>query len=102
MRNIFSYILLISLLSPTVVEAFHAITDSHEVYSEKDTNVNQFQIDCQVNLFSIEEDDNSFLSEDSCELVISQNYFSLSLNYLGLEIDTINSTLQKRGPPNRA
>ena len=102
MRNLFSYILLISLLSPTVVEAFHAITDSHEVHSEKYTNVNQFQIDCQINLFSIEEDDNSFLSEDSFELVISQYYFSLSLNYRGLEIDTINSNLQERGPPVRA
>ena len=102
MRNLFSYILLISLLSPTVVEAFHAITDSHEIHAEENTNVNQFKVDCQINLLSNQEDDVSFFSEYSYELLIFQNYFSLSLNYLGLEIDTINSTLQKRGPPNRA
>ena len=91
-----------SLLSPTVVEAFHVITDSHEINTEENTNVSQLKVDCQINLLSNQEDDVSFFSEYSYELLISQNYFSLSLNYLGLEIDTINSTLQKRGPPNRA
>ena len=102
MRNLFSYILLISLLAPTVVEAFHVITDSHEINTEENTNVSQLKVDCQINLLSNQEDDVSFFSEYSYELLISQNYFSLSLNYLGLEIDTINSTLLKRGPPNRA
>ena len=71
-------------------------------YFSLNTNVNQLKVDCQINLLSNQEDDVSFFSEYSYELLISQNYFSLSLNYLGLEIDTINSTLQKRGPPNRA
>ena len=102
MRNLFSYILLISLLSPTVVEAFHVITDSHEIHSVEYTNVNQLKLDCQINLLSNQEEDVSFLSEYSYDLVIPQNYFSLSLNYQGLEINTINSNLQKRGPPSKA
>ena len=102
MRDLYSFILFTSLLFPTVVEAFHAITDSHEIHTEENTNVNQFKVDCQINMLSNQEDDVSFFSEHSYELFISQNYFSLSLNYLGLEIDTINSTLQKRGPPNKA
>ena len=101
-RNIFSYILLISLLYPTVVEAFHAITDSHELHLEKNTNVNQFDIDCQINLFSNTDDDVSFFSEYSYELIISQNYFNLSLSYQGFEIKTINNNLHKRGPPSKA
>ena len=75
MRNLFSYILLISLLSPTVVEAFHAITDSHEIHTEENTNVNQLKVDCQINLLSNQEDDVSFFSEYSYELLISQNCF---------------------------
>ncbi len=102
MRNLFSYILLISLLSPTVVEAFHAITDSHETHTEERTTFNQFKVDCQINLLSYQEDDSSFSSEYSYELFISSNYFSLFSKYKGLEIDTINSTLLKRGPPSRA
>ena len=102
MRNIFSYILLISLLSPTVVEAFHAITDSHEHHIDENKDVNQNLVDCQINLLSNQDDDVIFISEYSYELFISQNYFNLSLSYQGFEITNINNNLQKRGPPSKA
>ena len=102
MRNLFSYILLISLLSPTVVEAFHAISDSHEISSEENLNFSQLKVDCQINLMSNQDDDVNFISNYSYESIISQNYFINSFEYERFEIDSIYSAFLRRGPPNRA
>ena len=102
MRNLFSYILLISLLSPTVVEAFHAIFDSHHVYTEQNIGINQSEVDCQINLLSNEDDDVNFFSQYPYESTISQNYFIPSYHFESFEIDTTNRTFLKRGPPNLA
>ena len=102
MRNLFSYILLISLLSPTVVEAFHAISDSHQVSTEQNINLNQSKVDCQINLLSNEDDDVNFFSQYLNESTFSQNYFIPSYHFERFKIDTTNRTFLKRGPPNLA
>ena len=102
MRNLFSYILLISILSPTVVEAFLAISDSHHVSTEQNIGINQSKVDCQINLLSNEDDDVNFFSQYPYESTISQNYFILSYHFESFEIDATKRTFLKRGPPNLA
>ena len=99
MRNFFSYILLISLLFPAVVETFHAIHDSHEIITELNTSINENKFDCQINLLSFQDDDFNFSSNISHELVIYQSPFVNLIEADDLKLDDISSIFLKRGPP---
>ena len=102
MRNFFSYILLISLLSPTVVEAFHAIHDSHDISIEENISIHESEVHCKISLFSIQEDDLDFFSNHSYESYIS-HYFKTTFNQFNeLLLSTDYSILPNRGPPNLA
>ena len=61
-RKLFSYVLLVSILSPTGVEVLHAIHDSHEIITEQNTSINENKFDCQINLLSFQDDDFNFSS----------------------------------------
>ena len=102
MRNLFSYILLISLLLPTVVEAFHALHDSHDISIEENISIHESQFHCQIFLFSNQEDDIDFLSNHSYESYISHNFKSTFSHYKELLLITDYSILPNRGPPNLA
>ena len=102
MRNFFSYILLISLLSPTVVEAFHALHDSHDISIEENISIHESQFNCQISLFSNQEDDIDFLSNHSYESHISHNFKSTFSQYKELLLIADYSILPNRGPPNLA
>ena len=67
MRNFFSYVLLISLLFPTVVEAFHVLHDSHDTFISEGVNINDSKLKCQISLFSNQEDETGFFSQDTYE-----------------------------------
>ena len=60
MRNIYSFILFISLLFPTVVEAFHVLYDSHDTSISEVANIDDSKLECQISLFSNQEDDTDF------------------------------------------
>ena len=81
MRNFFSYILLISLLFPAVVETFHAIHDSHKIHSEDNPSVHDSEFHCQVSLFLIQEDDVDFFINNSFESFISHSFKSTFKQY---------------------
>ena len=102
MRNFFSYILLISLLSPTVVEAFHALHDSHDISIEENISIHESQFHCQISLFSNQEDDIDFLSNHSYESYISHKFKSTFSQYRELLLITDYSILPNRCPPNLA
>ena len=99
-RNFFSYVLLISLLSPTAVEVFHAIHDSHEITFEENLNLNKHVFDCQINLVSYQDDDVNFFSNYSYQLKIYQNSSSKYFKVSEINLNNISSTYFKRGPPN--
>jgi len=101
-RNFFSYILLISLLSPTVVEAFHAIYDSHDISVEENISIHESRVNCQISLFSNQEDDLDLFSNYSYELYISHNFKTTFNQYSELLLNTDYSILPNRGPPNLA
>ena len=99
MRNFFSYILLISLLFPTVVETFHAIHDSHEISIEDNLSIHDSEFHCQVSLFLIQDDDIDFFLNNSYESISFQKP-RLHLNsYKGLKLNTDYSFILYRGPP---
>ena len=99
MRNFFSYILLISLLSPTVVEAFHAIHDSHDISIEENISVHESEVHCKISLFSIQEDDLDFFSNHSYESYISHNLKTTCNQFNELLLNTDYSIQLNRGPP---
>ena len=99
MRKLFSYVLLVSILSPTGVEVHHAIHDSHEVTTEQNSSINENKFDCQINLLSFQDDDFNFSSNLSYELVIYQSPFINIIEADDLKLDNISSTFLKRGPP---
>ena len=99
MRKLFSYVLLVSILSPTGVEVFHAIHDSHEIITEQNTSINENKFDCQINLLSFQDDDFNFSSNILHELVIYQIPFINIIEADDLKLDNISSTFLKRGPP---
>ena len=101
-RNFFSYILLISLLSPTVVEAFHAIHDSHDISIEENISIHESEVHCKISLFSIQEDDLDFFSNHSYESYISHYFKSTFNQYNELLLNTEYSIMPNRGPPNLA
>ena len=99
MRNFFSYILLISLLLPSVAEAFHAINDSHHNSIEENISIHESEFYCQINLFSNLDDDIYFFIDNSYTLISFQKS-RLHLNsYKGLKLNTDFSFLHYRGPP---
>lgn len=102
MKKLFSYVLLVSLLSPTGVEVFHAIHDSHEIITEQNSSINENKFDCQINLLSFQNDDFSFLSESSYDFIIYHNQFNIIIKAVDLKLDDISSTFLKRGPPTLA
>ena len=99
MRIFFSYILLISLLSPTVVEAFHALHDSHDISIEENISFHESEFHCQISLFSNQEDDFDLFLNHSYGLYISHNFKSTFKQYKDLLLDTVNSIYPNRGPP---
>ena len=99
MRIFFSYILLISLLSPTVVEAFHALHDSHDISIEENISFHESEFHCQISLFSNQEDDFDLFLNHSYESYISHNFKSTFKQYKDLLLDTVNSIYPNRGPP---
>ena len=101
-RNFFSYILLISLLSPTVVEAFHALNDSHDISIEEKISIHESETHCQISLFSNQEDDLDLFLNDSHESYISHNFKTTFNQYNELLLSTDYSILPNRGPPNLA
>ena len=102
MRNLFSYILLISLLSPTVVEAFHALNDSHDISIEENISIHEYETHCQISLFSNQEDDLDLFLNYSYESYISHNFTTTFNQYNELLLNTDYSILPNRGPPNLA
>ena len=99
MRNFFSYILLIFLLFPTVVEAFHAIHDSHEISTEENLSIHDSEFHCQLSLFLIQEDDLDFFISNSLESFISHSFKSTFKQYQELLLNTDYSIQHNRGPP---
>jgi hypothetical protein len=98
-RNFFSYILLISLLFPTVVETFHAVHDSHEISIEDNLIIHDSEFHCQITLFSNLDDDIDFFLNNSYTSISSQKQ-RLNLNsYKGLKLNTDYSFILYRGPP---
>ena len=102
MRNFFSYILLISLLFPTVVETFHAFHDSHKIDIEDNLIVHDSEFHCQVSMFLIQEDDLDLFLGYSIESFISHSFKSTFKQYKKLLLNTDYSILPNRGPPNLA
>ena len=99
MRKLFSYVLLVSILSPTGVEVLHAFHDSHEITTEENSSINENKFECQINLLSFQDDDFKFLSNTSYELLIYQIPFTNIIEADDLKLDDISSTFLKRGPP---
>ena len=99
MRNLFSYILLISLLFPTVVEAFHAVHDSHDITIDKNLNINESKFHCQIFLFSNQEDESDFFVGYSYESYISHNFTHTFKRYTSIILDADYSVFFNRGPP---
>ena len=99
MRNFFSYVLLISLLFPTVVETFHAIYDHHDIHTEEKLSIHNCEFHCQITLFSNLDDDIDFFLNNSYTSISSQKQ-RLNLNsYKGLKLNTDYSFIHYRGPP---
>ena len=86
MRNLYSFILFTSLLFPTVVEAFHVLYDSHDTFISEGVNINDSKLECQISLFSNQEDENGFFSQDVYESYIphifSYSFYKLSLIHI--------------------
>lgn len=102
MRNIYSFILFISLLFPTVVEAFHVLYDSHDTFTSEVANIDDSKLKCQISLFSNQEDDTDFFSQDIYES-FTPHIFSYSFyRYDTLFVKTDYKSTKKRGPPNLA
>lgn len=99
MRNFFSYILLISLLSPTVVESFHALHDSHDNSIEGNISIHESETHCQIYLFSNQEEDLDLFLNHSYESYISHNFKTTFTQYNELLLNTDYSILPNRGPP---
>ena len=99
MRKLFSYVLLVSILSPTGVEVLHAIHDSHDIITEQNSSIIENKFECQINLLSIQDDDFNFSSNLSYELIIYQIPFINIIEADDLKLDDIFSTFLKRGPP---
>ena len=104
MRNFFSYILLTSLLFPSVVETFHAFHDSHshKIHIEDNLSVHDSEFHCQVSLFLIQEDDLDLFFGNPIESFISHYFKSTFKQYNKLFFNTEYSTIPNRGPPNTA
>jgi len=101
-RNLYSFILFVSLLFPTVVEAFHVLHDSHDTFISDGVNINDSKLKCQISLFSNQEDETGFFSQDTYES-FTPHIFSYSFyKYDKLFIKTDYRSLKKRGPPNLA
>ncbi len=99
MRNFFSYVLLISLLFPTVVETFHAIYDHHDIHTEEKLSIHNCEFHCQITLFSNLDDDIDFFLNNSYTSISFQKQ-RLNLNsYKGLKLNTDYSFILYRGPP---
>ena len=102
MRYLYSFILFFSLLFPTVVEVFHVLYDSHDFVTVEGLNINDSKLKCQISLFSNQEDETGFLSEDIYES-FTPHIFSYSFyKYDKLFVKTNYKSLKKRGPPNLA
>ena len=102
MRNLYSFILFISLLFPTVVESFHVLYDSHDTFIAEGLNINDSKLECQISLFSNQEDETGFFSGDIYES-FTPHIFSYSFyKYDKLFVKTNYKSLKKRGPPNLA
>ena len=102
MRNFFSYILLISLLFPAVVETFHAIHDSHKIHIEDNPSVHDSEFHCQISLFLIQEDDLDLFINNSLESFVSHYFKSTFKQYQELILNTDYSIQLNRGPPSLA
>ncbi len=99
MRNLFSYILLISLLLPTVVESFHAFHDSHDTIVEKRLNINKSTFHCQISLFFNQEEESDLFFSYSYESPISHNIINTIKQYESSILDSYFSIFFNRGPP---
>lgn len=102
MRNLYSFILFTSLLFPTVVEAFHVFNDSHDTFTSEGVNINDSKLKCQISLFSNQEDETGFFSEDIYESFTPQIFSYSFYKYDRLFVKTDYKSTKKRGPPNLA
>ena len=102
MRNLFNFILFTSLLFPTVVEVFHVLYDSHDTFISEGVNINDSKLECQISLFSNQEDDTGFFSKDIYESYIPHIFSYSFYKYDKLFVKTDYKSLKKRGPPNLA
>ena len=102
MRNLYSFILFISLLFPTVVESFHVLYDSHDISIDEGLNINESKLKCQISLFSNQEDETGFFSQDIYESYIPHIFSYSFYQYDKLFVETNYKSLKKRGPPNLA
>ena len=102
MRNLYSFILFVSLLFPTVVEAFHVFNDSHETSISEGVNFNDSKLKCQISLFSNQEDETGFFSEDIYESFTPQIFSYSFYNYDKIFVKTNYKSLKKRGQPKLA
>ena len=102
MRNLYSFILFTSLLFPTVVEAFHVLYDSHDTFISEGVNINDSKLKCQISLFSNQEDETGFFSQDIYESFTPQIFSYSFYKYDRLFVKTDYKSTKKRGPPNLA
>ena len=99
MRNLYSFILFTSLLFPTVVEAFHVLYDSHDTFISEGVNINDSKLKCQISLFSNQEDETGFFSQDIYESFIP--YINV-VSFIESDTPIISynyHSSRKRGPP---
>tara|TARA_Y100001935_G_C16951526_1_gene334888 strand:- start:165 stop:467 length:303 start_codon:yes stop_codon:yes gene_type:complete len=98
MRSFLSYLLLITLLFPTIVESLHAISDSHNIQEEQSLNFNKEKHNCTIGLY-LAIDYNSSESNSYDDLI---TVFLLKEN-LKTSTDLISSLyyndIKYRGPP---
>jgi hypothetical protein len=98
-RNLYSFILFVSLLFPTVVEAFHVLHESHDTFISEGVNINDSKLKCQISLFSNQEDETDFFSQDIYESFIP--YINV-VSFIESDTPIISynyHSSRKRGPP---
>ena len=99
MRHLYSYLLLFSLLFPSIAESFHAFNDSHQFINLESIDVRKSKFHCQIDVFSNQEDETDYFFIDVYELFIPYiNVVSFIESDTAIISYNYHST-RKRGPP---
>ena len=99
MRHLYSYLLLFSLLFPSIAESFHAFNDSHQFINLESIDVHKSKFHCQIDLFLNQEDETDYFFIDVYESFIPFiNIVSFIESDTPIIFYNYHST-RKRGPP---